>query len=683
MTPAAGNEETARMSRRVIRELACGTATAILALYVSLPLWIAKPPVAHGYEFFSHLRHIYEYGLAVREPQIIPLVAPTLNDAVRVPLFQYYSGTGYTLPGLMTAAGLRPYTALIATVILQSFLGALAVGLLCRELGLGAFASFAASVAFQLFPFGGVDLYNRGGYVEWVSLVTLPLVLYLSLRLARRRPALATAGNMFLLSVAWAYFVPIHPVQSLYAGGLVAGLAFWHCYWTSRDWGLVRNLFVSYLLGTLLCAWFWLPVVLDYGHVKMIGHLTFENRFFTWPALLWPWYRATPGEEGWAIQVGLHFALAAVVTLLARPSLRDVRWLAAVFFVLCLLIAVELQPVAVVQRLFRPLQWNYRLLIPCALLGAICLGRAFGLLDGLQRFRTAANVCRAVLLLAIVGTSSLYFLPSYLGIHHRPSPEAVRYALSPDFKPFNSSLYSQFGTDYRSLGWWADGRLAVNEEHPLAREGVPFEFTMALESDRDLGGLRVLVGKEPALSTLERALGTWRLRGLVVPPQGRMAADRDVRFDLPGEGGQVRIRDCAFRAVGEGQDWFRLPGSVRPLRRGYLARYQVTVPSGQPGLYQVPVNFLPTMGLRVNGLEVRQSSLDANMVIVPLLGGVNAVEVTTLPHPVALGLMAAVAVFWLGLFGWLAIASLCRRLGWGAGSDQLVESRPPSLPAAA
>jgi hypothetical protein len=657
---------------------------AVLALYVSLPLWIAKPPVAHGYEFFSHLRHIHEYGLAIREPQLLPLVAPTLNDAVRVPLFQYYSGTGYTLPGLMTAAGLRPYGALILAVVLQSFLGALAVRLLCRELGLGSFASFAASVAFQLFPFGGVDLYNRGGYVEWVSLVTLPIVLYLSLQLARPRPALATAGNMFLLAAAWTYFVPIHPVQSLYAGGMVVALGFWHCYWTSRDWGLVRNLFVSYLLGTLLCSWFWLPVALDYGHVKMIGHLTFENRFFTWPALLWPWYRATPGEDGWAIQVGSHFVLAALVTLLIRPSLRDIKWLSAVLFVLCLVIIVDLQPVAVVQRLFRPLQWNYRLLVPCALLGAICLGRAFTLLDGLQRLRTAATVCRGVLLLAIVGTSSLYFIPSYLGIHHGPMPQAVAHALSADFKPFNSSLYSQFGTDYRSLGWCADGRLALNKDHPLSREGVPFEFTMALETDRDVSGLRVLVGKEPALYTLERlATGGWRLRGLVVPPHGRMAADRAVRFDPPGGSGPVRIRDCAFRAVGEGQDWFRLPEGVRPLRRGFVTRYRVTVPSGQPGLYQVPVNYLPTMAIRVNGLEVQQSSLDANMLVVPLLGGQNLVEVTTLPHPVALSLMAAVMVFWLGLCGALVIARIGRSLGWRAGPEEADEPKAPRLPAAA
>jgi hypothetical protein len=489
---------------------------------------------------------------------------------------------------------------------------------------------------------------------------------------------------MFLLAAAWAYFVPIHPVQSLYAGGLVAGLAFWHCYWTSRDWGLVRNLAASYLLGTLLCSWFWLPVVLDYGHVKMIGHLTFENRFFTWPALLWPWYRATPGEDGWAIQIGLHFVLAALVTLLVRPSLRDVKWLSAVLFVLCLVIVVDLQPVAIVQRLFRPLQWNYRLLIPCALLGAICLGRAFSLLDALNHFRTAANVCRVVLLLAIVATSSLYFIPSYLGIHHAPAPKAVAHALSADFKPFNSSLYSQFGTDYRSLGWCTDGRLAVNEGHPLAREGMPFEFTMALESDRDLGSLRVLVGKEPGLYALERAAaGTWRLRGLVVPPRGRMAADRDVRFELPGDGGPVRIRACAFRAVGEGQEWFRLPDSVRPLRRGYLARYCITVPGGQPGLYQVPVNFLPTMTIRVNGLEVPQSSLDANMLVVPLLGGENLVEVATLPHPVALGFMAAVVLFWLGLFGGLVTARVGRSLGRRANGAGGGESGLPSLPAAA
>ena len=53
----------------------------------------------------NHVRHVHEYHLALRERQFPPLVAPSLNGGTRIPLFQYYSGTAYLVPGVIAWAG--------------------------------------------------------------------------------------------------------------------------------------------------------------------------------------------------------------------------------------------------------------------------------------------------------------------------------------------------------------------------------------------------------------------------------------------------------------------------------------------------------------------------------------------------------------------------------------------------
>src|SRR5262249_26329836 len=158
----------------------------------SSALWHADIFDTQVGDLACHVRHIHEYKLALREGQLIPLVAPTLNGSSRIPLFQYYSGTGYTLPGVMCWAGLNPYLSLKLAIILLPFVGAVAIKTLCQLIGLDEFSAFMAAVAFQLFPFGGVDLLNQGGYIEWASLQLLPVTMWLSLRTLQARSSAGT-----------------------------------------------------------------------------------------------------------------------------------------------------------------------------------------------------------------------------------------------------------------------------------------------------------------------------------------------------------------------------------------------------------------------------------------------------------------------------------------------------------
>src|SRR5262249_45184359 len=166
----------------------------------------------------------------------------------------------------------NPYLSLKLAIILMSFVGAVAIRNLCKLIGLDEFAAFTASVAFQLFPFGGIDLLNRGGYIQWASLQFLPVTTWLSLRTLHTRSQSGVWGAVVLASLAWAFFVPIHPVQTLYAGGLSAVLVLWYGLVTLRDWHSTLRAVLPYFFGTLASSWFWLPILLDFNSIQNAAH---------------------------------------------------------------------------------------------------------------------------------------------------------------------------------------------------------------------------------------------------------------------------------------------------------------------------------------------------------------------------------------------------------------------------
>jgi hypothetical protein len=135
--------------------------------------------------------------------------------------------------------------------------------------------------------------------------------------------------------------------------------------------------------------------------------------------------------------------------------------------------------------------------------------------------------------------------------------------------------------------------------------------------------------------------GVWSVRGLVVPARGQERVQQRVRFDLPREAGSLAVVDFRVRTVGYREAWFSLPRGVTEAGGGRRKRYWVSVERSKPGLYQLPINYFPGLHVRANGVTVTQSSANSHMLVLPLRGGMNLVEIAVCPHPVALGLMAA------------------------------------------
>ena len=85
-------------SSRWARVLVC-VGLLLNALFVASPLYRRPVLGTRDQDLATHVRNIHEYTLALREGQLPPREAPRINGSRRYPLFQYYSGTAYLVPG--------------------------------------------------------------------------------------------------------------------------------------------------------------------------------------------------------------------------------------------------------------------------------------------------------------------------------------------------------------------------------------------------------------------------------------------------------------------------------------------------------------------------------------------------------------------------------------------------------
>jgi len=547
----------------------------------------------------------------------------------------------------------------------------------CRLLGARRAAALVAGTAYQLAPFVSADLYARGSYTEFAALTAAPVVLYWALRLARSRTRREALNRLCLCGLALAYFVPLHPVQTLLCGGLIGVVAATHALIDRRaSWPALAKLAAAGVLGVTGSAWFWVPVVRDYHDLRIVAHGALLDAGLADPAvLLWPGFREAEGYP-WAPQLGFHFALAAVLVLIFRKDARSTGLVAATALLAIVSVVLFHERLPTVQRLLTPLQWTYRLLVPATLAGSVCL--ALALTAVLRRINDPAGrgLAIGVTIAYVLATSVPYFLGPRRWVH----TARVRNVVSPEWLAPNSDPYALRGTDYARLGIVrADGTLNVNTDLAIRPDGVATDLRILLRTPAATpaaGGapvnLTASVGTGPSdlrQEAVAEAEGPShaRLTFTIRPRVGHQPGDSVVRFNAPAAAAAWLVEDLTFRAsVDDVAMVCRVPEFVRRHGSGKSTDFDVDVPTAKEGLYQLPVYVLPSNAVTVNGrpVPVFQSSNRA-FVIVPLRTGTNAVKIRTRPDSAAWAVsVVAVAAM---VAGPGAIAVVTRRTRRGRG----------------
>jgi hypothetical protein len=645
------------------------------ALFVASPLY--RRGILFTPDLINHVRHTHEYTLALREGQLPPLVAPKLNGGLRIPLFQYYSGTAYTVPGLLGLTGLNAYLCLKVAIILFSFLSALAIFRTLRSAGTSTRAAYLGAATFQLFGFAAVDLYQRGGLPEWMSLqfAALAVAGLCGLKNCVVAPVSGWRSLIGLLGcvTALALFIPCHPTHTVYTGLVVLALAGAYGLDQVPRRALGKFALLMMLAGLIsiaLTAWFWLPICRDYANLRITGHEVYRSEAETPGLVFWPWHREG-SIHGWAPQLGPHISLA-VVTVLGLLLLRKARQaqpavavavLGVLVFLVILPKMVDWSPLfrtlyRAVTPWVRPMQWSYRFLMPCALAGAWVVALAIWHFE--QALRSA--ISRHVLFLAALCFLIVYSVPFIQRSRHDASaPDyPMSQVLADSFDSPNATLsYAMLGNDYRACRWVTGTMLELGKDFPLPFEGLPFQAKVVM---LDVGADLQVFANGKQVATRSEGIGPHSILQSVsfsiVPGRGPGPGryERTIRFESNGT--PVPVAYLEFRPEGDDID-IHLPTileapTVSATARAASPTYRVLAPV--EGAYQLPFCYTPDIQVLVNGQPAGQVSTDRFLFSTRLPQGESVIEVRARPG------QAAVVLFFvgLGLTGGLGLGVLLR-----------------------
>ncbi|MDR3491884.1 MAG: hypothetical protein P4M12_07585 [Gammaproteobacteria bacterium] len=601
----------------------------MIAFLVITPILPSNIITTTSNDFANHVRHIYEYKLALFEGQFPPLVAPQLNGEMRVPVFQYYSATAYIVPALFSILGLNEYNALKLTIFLLSAFSAISL-FNAFTLMLGDRKSaWIGALSFQLFTFPLIDLYSRGAVVEWISLQYAAITFY-SLIALSHSVIFEKINNIvkhFLFSTfCMALFIACHPIQTFYTGLVIAILLV--AYALTRDYAkglkykMIGMMGLSFSISLLLTSWFWVPIFESYSLINITHYMGFFSADTTLFNVLYPWFHDT-GFFHLPPQIGLHITLSVLFLIrLARTNtiftnLVLILFVSLLFFIVS---ASNSNQHGLLVYLFHPMQWSYRLIITLAIVAA--------LLIALTQFQIESRIKKTTYHIWLLCLSCFILLNSFSYFYqiHPPMNKTLRmmkYSTSLDqiksidfFAPQSTLSYTLSGLNYSQLDWFQDGKLKLNKTLMLPNENVVFESQLVFASRCNI---QVIVNGQAAQQRQQDVNGKTILTFLLHLPT-RLDPNMSITFQSSTP--SAIISDYKFRVLGD-KDWFHVLNNY--VIDKTKTHFYAIASTHRLGLYQIPLHYFPKAKICVNGKPAIQSSSDNYLVITALQYGKNVI----------------------------------------------------------
>lgn len=245
-----------------------------------------------------------------------------LNEGRGYPLFHFY-------------APLMTYLTLIGKTLTSSFfVGIKAVLFFACVLGMsgmyfltryrGRLSALLSSLSFALFPYAAVNLYVRGAYSEYLSIMLLPWVFYVWRDLSTPRRQLLS-GFITTLFVLSHNLLPLITLPFLLV-------------WVIAHHRLNFKLLILPTITTLLLSSFYLlPLLFERHFVQadQVAVTTNYTKHFVAPTQLWNslWGYGGSGEgtpDGMTFKVGklqLLLSALAIVIVLVKKQYRELFWI--------------------------------------------------------------------------------------------------------------------------------------------------------------------------------------------------------------------------------------------------------------------------------------------------------------------------------------------------------------------
>jgi hypothetical protein len=530
------------------------------------------------------------------------------------PFFSFYAALPYYVAALLHLGGLGLLWSIKLTQLTGFLAAAAGMYALARRWLDSPPAAALAAIAYTFAPFHLVNVYVRGDSLsEFYAFIWYPLIL-LSLHRLFERPAVGRAGMLALVCTA---LIVTHNLSAMIFSPFVLLYTLLLVLDRSTQGGqkarAIGLTLLALALTVLLSAWYWLPVLGEYGEVQLGeeqtgGYFHYSNHFrgrdLVQPTL---WFDYDPGARPTPFAMGSAQAaltLAGAVTLLWRWLRRrrlDIPGLLALLTLIgaTLMITPLSRPLWDHLPLLPLAQFPWRFLSVQAFAGSLVVGV---LATALPRPRLVAAL--AGLALAVAALAGL-----------RPEP---LYITDADVTPERLALYEYFTANIGTT---------IQAEY-LPRRAAPGPYT----SRPYISEAMLTVPVKPPPLVLAGALGSatlveqhpsqekWRIH--VVSESARLAFHT---LYFPGWQAQVDGRPVEIEswpglgyvslALEEGTREVLLQFGDSPLRR----KADLLTVAGVVVLLALGVVARPWRGLRRRHLWIGGGTITATLALVGLL----------------------------------------------------------------
>ncbi len=283
--------------------------TLALCLFALWPL-AYRPGLPNGTDVLYHVYRVAEMDRAWSHGVLIPQWAEAFYTGYGAPLFHYYASLTYYVTSILSRLfALNAVDSLRALIVLGVLGAGAGMYTFARVRG-GKIGGLLAALVYVYSPYIlFTEPYARGAYPEFLALVLLPWIMTAYDRLLRRGGAVA----FVLASFSGGAVIITHNLMALVLTGLLGVWLVWG--WLasrffpadddSRTFRLLP--LVALMTGVGLAAYFWLPVVLESGAVRLgnltaVAQLDYKNFFVPVSELL----AASPRTDAGAINGLLH-----------------------------------------------------------------------------------------------------------------------------------------------------------------------------------------------------------------------------------------------------------------------------------------------------------------------------------------------------------------------------------------
>ena len=399
----------------------------LLAVPAVLPLFQSGYLDSHDGLF--HLYRLAALDEAFQGGVLYPRWFPQFAFGYGHPVLNYYSPLTYYVAQFFHLLGAGYILSLKLTFAAGYMLSAVLMYLYAREV-LGRFPALVAAGVYTYFPYHLADTYLRGALAEAFAFVFLPLCLWAMFRLMTRE----RARYLILLSVSFAALILTHNLTALIFTPVLVAYMVLLWFLTRRTRGLLFAL-VSLVVGFLLDAFYWLPVLLETRYVGLGANIAAPGyQRHLAPVLDFistsPVFRYLPdlggGFDNPFYPLGLIYALlilagmALLFWLLVRPASRgeeskNRRWYLLFFLLVTvgsvlMMLTWSLPLWRLAQPILASLQYPWRFMALTSLGVAVVAGSLFALGEGPEQAAGRRRWLRYGLGLGLLGVLLVYGL---------------------------------------------------------------------------------------------------------------------------------------------------------------------------------------------------------------------------------------------------------------------------------